>query len=90
MAQTVSGTFTLTVKAAPGLTITSTSPLSEGTVGVAYHFQFSATGGIAPYKWAANSLPAGLSLSSDGVLSGVPTAPTVDANIVITVSDSGV
>lgn len=47
--------------------------LPEATNGLPYSFAFSATGGKAPYTWAAlGSLPDGLTLSSSGILSGVP------------------
>lgn len=58
------------------LTITTTTA-PTGTVGTAYNFQLAATGGVPPYTWAVasgSSLPAGLSLSSAGVVSGTPTA----------------
>lgn len=42
---------------------------------VPYKFQFEATGGLTPYTWTLSSgtLPAGLTLSSSGLLSGTPT-----------------
>jgi hypothetical protein len=59
------------------LTITTTTA-PTGTVGTAYpSFQLAATGGVPPYTWAVasgSSLPAGLSLSTAGVVSGTPTA----------------
>jgi hypothetical protein len=57
------------------LSITTTS-LSPGQSGVAYSATLSATGGTAPYSWTAKSgsLPAGLSLSTAGAISGTPTA----------------
>lgn len=58
------------------LQITSTVA-TVGTVGTAYNFQLEATGGVPPYTWAVGSgstLPAGLSLSAAGVVSGTPTA----------------
>ncbi|MBE0568338.1 MAG: putative Ig domain-containing protein, partial [Deltaproteobacteria bacterium] len=56
-------------------TITTASPLPAGTVGTAYSQTLAATGGTPPYSWSVSSgsLPAGLSLSSAGVLSGTPT-----------------
>lgn len=57
---------------APSVNITPTS-LSNPQVEVAYSQQFSATGGTAPYIWSyTGGLPAGLSLSSTGLLSGTP------------------
>jgi hypothetical protein len=54
------------------------SPLPSGFVDVNYApnaVQFTATGGAftQPYTWSATGLPAGLTLSSDGQLSGTPT-----------------
>ena len=47
----------------------------DGTVDVAYSYQFEGVGGVQPYTWSVSvgSLPAGLSLSSGGLLSGTPT-----------------
>jgi hypothetical protein len=36
--------------------------------------QLAASGGAAPYTWTASGLPAGLSISSTGAISGTPTA----------------
>ncbi|MEN9504535.1 MAG: hypothetical protein RI958_461 [Actinomycetota bacterium] len=55
----------------------ATSTLAAGTTGTAYSQTLEAGGGSGPYTWSIadpNTLPAGLSLSSAGVLSGVPTA----------------
>lgn len=41
-------------------------------MGAPFSGQFSAQGGIAPYRWAPLSLPAGLDMAPDGKLSGVP------------------
>ncbi|HXI84313.1 MAG TPA: putative Ig domain-containing protein, partial [Verrucomicrobiae bacterium] len=59
-------------------TIATASPLPAATVGVAYSGTFTATGGTSPYVWSisAGSLPAGLTLSSGGVVSGTPTTAT--------------
>jgi Putative Ig domain len=47
----------------------------SGEVGVTFApVTLSATGGLPPYTWTSvGSLPAGLTLSSDGVVSGTPT-----------------
>lgn len=57
------------------LTITTTSPLPNGTVETPYKAKFAATGGTSPYAWTitSGSVP-GLNISSTGVLSGVPSA----------------
>jgi hypothetical protein len=44
-----------------------------GEVGVAFRSTLSASGGQAPYSWSATSTPAGLTVSSKGVVTGVPT-----------------
>jgi hypothetical protein len=56
------------------LTISSGAP-PNGTSGVAYNFTFTATGGTPAYTWSisAGALPAGLTLTAGGVLSGTPT-----------------
>jgi hypothetical protein len=71
------------------LTITTASPLPGGTVGVPYSQVLQATGGTPPYTWTSTSVPAGLTLSSNGTLSGTPTA-TGTSSIVVTVTDSAV
>lgn len=51
--------------------ITSTSPLPQSTVNVAYPpFQFQ---GSNVTSWSATGVPTGMSLSSGGILSGTPT-----------------
>jgi hypothetical protein len=46
-------------------------------VGGPYNYQFVAVGGVPPYTWArfAGHLPDGLTLSSEGFLSGIPEYP---------------
>lgn len=53
------------------------SSLLDGTVGTALSQTIVASGGTAPYAFAlfSGSLPAGLTLSGAGVLSGIPTSP---------------
>ena len=68
--------LSFTTAAAP-LSVSSTSPLTGGQVGVSYSFKLAATGGSGTYSsWAitSGSLPSGLMLSSSGVISGIPTA----------------
>ena len=57
--------------------IISNPVFHAGEVGVAYApVTLSATGGVAPYTWTVpvGSLPGGLALSPDGIVSGTPTA----------------
>jgi hypothetical protein len=56
--------------------VTTLSPLPGGTVGHPYSKKLAVTGGVAPYAWSqvSGSLPAGVSLSSGGTISGTPTA----------------
>ena len=51
-----------------------TRTLTSGRAGASYRAQLVAAGGKRPYSWrlSSGSLPAGLSLSSSGVLSGTP------------------
>jgi hypothetical protein len=60
---------------APTITITPAS-LPEATAGTSYSQAFSASGGAPTHSFAITSgaVPAGLSLSSAGTLSGTPTA----------------
>ncbi len=82
--------FTLTVV---GLHVT-TSSLPEVTPGVPYSAQLEALGGLAPLKWkvTAHSLPAGLKLSSAGLVSGKvglkKYAPGTSFPVTVTVTDS--
>ena len=54
----------------------------------AYSATLTAAGGAAPYRWSVSgSLPAGLSLSSAGVIHGTPTTAAT-ATVTVKVSDS--
>ena len=73
MPQTASQPLTLTVAAVAALVITSTT-LPDATEFQAYSQQLQASGGTTPYTWSvsAGTLPAGITLSSQGLLSGTP------------------
>ena len=80
----------LTINPAP--TITSGSPLPSGAVNAPYSQSLTATGGTVPYVWspASGSLPAGLSLSAAGVISGAPTTSGVSTfSVTVTGNDGG-
>src|SRR4029453_1609630 len=72
------------------LMIATSSPLPSGTVGTVYSQSFAALGGTPPFSWSvvAGAIPAGLSLSSGGVLRGTPTTANT-YNFTVRVSDSG-
>jgi hypothetical protein len=80
--------YAATVAAPQALGVVTTA-LPDGTVGTAYQQTLAATGGTAPYRWALTSgaLPAGLTLSTGGVLSGTPTAP-LSPILGVTVTDA--
>src|SRR5712692_7161033 len=80
--------FSLSVAAtvpAPSPVKIATLSLPGGQVGTLYQTQLTATGGKPPYRWtlAAGALPGGLSLASNGLISGTPTA---SGNFPVTVS----
>ena len=63
--------------------------LPNGTVGVFYSAILTTDGGVAPYRYSvtAGTLPSGLTLASDGTLSGTPVAAG-NASFTITATDS--
>ncbi|MEO7654050.1 MAG: putative Ig domain-containing protein, partial [Bryobacteraceae bacterium] len=75
--RTAAQTVTITVQPASAVSITTAPALPGGTVGAAYTLTLSATGGVAPYFWSflSGTLPAGLSVTQGGSLSGTPTQP---------------
>ena len=82
--------ITITVNAAAPLSITTTT-LPGGTIGTAYSQTLQVTGGVPTYTWSitAGSLPAGLTLSSAGVISGTPTGTvTSTSHFTVSVTDS--
>jgi hypothetical protein len=73
-----------------GVLHVTTTSLSSGTTNVAYNSQqLTASGGQPPYGWslASGALPPGLSLSTNGVISGTPTVAGT-SNFVVQVTDS--
>ena len=73
-ANSQSATQAIGITISAGVSAPITAP-PAGVVGAAYTDTLTATGGTTPYTWSLNAgtLPAGLSLSSAGVLSGTPT-----------------
>ncbi|UHQ25056.1 putative Ig domain-containing protein [Lysobacter sp. 5GHs7-4] len=74
--------------AAPTITV-SPATVPNAQIGVAYSQALTAAGGIAPYSFAvtAGALPAGVSLSTTGSLSGTPTAGGT-FNFTVTATDN--
>jgi len=79
--------FNLSVGPTP-LSVSTTS-LPNGTQSVAYNQSLAAAGGKTPYSWSliSGALPAGLSLSSGGQISGTPTT-TGTSNFTVQVTDA--
>ena len=67
-----SGVYTGAI--APAVTITTTSPLPAAVVGTAYSRAFAEGGGVALFSWSAAGLPAWLTMSAGGLLTGTPPA----------------
>jgi hypothetical protein len=94
-------TVTVTVKDSTGVSATAnlaltilpaplkiiTTSISPPTLGTSFSTGFGATGGTPPYTWAAAGLPAGITITSSGTLSGTPTA-LGSSSITVTVTDS--
>jgi len=57
----------------PGTPSVTNPGAQASTVGTAVSLQLSASNGTSPYTWTATGLPAGLSISSSGLISGTPT-----------------
>src|SRR5262249_4590863 len=89
---TASGTLSLTINTNTNssLIITTTAPLFNGTVGIAYVQTFGASGGTPPYAWSiASGSTADLTLDpTTGNLQGTPaTAGTL--TFTVQVADQG-
>ena len=71
-----SGTANITVQPPESVTIFTPAILPVGYVGSALSQTMKAGGGTAPYQWTltAGALPDGLTLSADGLISGIATS----------------
>ena len=90
-AKDTSKSVTSTVIIAPAPSITTAS-LASGTVGTAYSATLQAGGGAGTLTWAlasGSALPAGLSLSGTGMISGTPTAAATTSFTVKVTDSSG-
>jgi Putative Ig domain len=73
--QTATSALELQVSGGPLAIATGAIPAAQ--LSRSYSFQLTASGGVPPYTWSAGSatsLPAGLTLSKSGLISGTPTA----------------
>lgn len=84
--QSVTKSANITINPA-ALGITNSPP--DGQVNVLYtSFQMNGSGGIGPYTWTATGLPDGLTMTTDGLISGTPTIVATYNNVTITLTDS--
>jgi hypothetical protein len=68
--------MTITISNVANAVQINTASLPSGTVKTTYSANLSASGGTSPYTWkvVSGQLPAGLSLSGAGAITGTPTA----------------
>ncbi len=80
--------YSLVIGACPTIVL-SPSSLAGGTSGLPYSQTITASGGTGPYTFAVTSgdLPAGLTLSSSGTLSGTPRTPGI-YNFTVTATEA--
>jgi hypothetical protein len=87
---TGSASFTFTISAATGNTVTVTSPGNQtGKVGTAVSLQISGTDSASgqTLTYTATGLPAGLSISSTGLITGTPTTAAT-YSVTVTAKDT--
>jgi hypothetical protein len=70
---TPNGTAAFTAGTSTGGVTVADPGSKTGVVGTAASLQLSASGGSGGYTWTATGLPAGLSISTSGLISGTPT-----------------
>lgn len=82
-------TATLSITVYDTLTITTTS-LPDGVAGAHYSSKLTAKGGTPPYTFgiASGTLPAGLTISSGGTISGTPSGANGTSTFTVQVLDS--
>ena len=81
-ATAVPATFSFSINDVPSI---NTSSLPDAVQGAAYSTVLTGVSGTTPYIWSATVLPAGLTISSGGVISGTPTGTgTSTVNIKLT------
>jgi hypothetical protein len=79
--------LSITINRPPPLSV-ATESLPNGTVEVAYSQTLQASSGVEPYTWSyTGTLPVGLNLATNGVISGTPIASGT-SNFTVQVTDS--
>jgi len=69
--QTATQSFRIVIN--PALAVTTNASLADAALASPYSVTLEATGGVPPYTWTTQArLPAGLTLSSSGTISGTP------------------
>lgn len=91
-AQSATQALSILINLPPPPSITTTS-LLNATEGTVYNQTIAATGGLTPYTFSivvpgTGTLPAGLTMSNAGVISGTPTGPNGTSNFTVKVMDS--
>ncbi len=89
-ANKLTGTGTVTIDIAwPTLTVAPPT-LGKAVAKVPYRVVLTTTGGVAPYTYAlaSGALPPGLSLGSNGVISGTPSGPAGDFTFTVGITDA--
>ena len=85
-------TFTVTNAAGPGVPVITTGTLPDATVGMSYETPLTATAATdGSLSWAlasGSSLPAGLTLGTDGKITGTPTAAVSSHAFTVQVSET--
>jgi len=80
------------VESNPAALAVTTNSLPDDTIGATYSQTLAAAGGTAPYTWTitagTSALPAGLALSSGGVISGIPKTTGGPTSVAFQVTDS--
>jgi hypothetical protein len=88
--QIATATLMLTISPTSGTALAiTTAALPNGKVGAAYTAQLAASGGSTPYTWSVSqgALPAGLTISGSGQISGTPSQVGM-ASFTVQVSDA--
>ena len=89
--QAATATSNCSITIAPPPLIAACAPGTTGQVGIPFSSQVQVSGGIPPYTFTLNSgaLPNGLTLSSSGLISGIPTMPGLFSFTVKATDSSG-